>query len=581
MTLPYEETLRWFEGEIRGQTGGAVGGAVGGYPGSIQGREIAMGLNVDPWMPKWEPPKTVSVKGEVVGLIGLSAEDGTLLDPVTGEPMDQARAEQAVRLLLGHTMDHLRGAGTVALDRALGELSGAGAALLGGAPDERLADATRPGTSDDPSWSMRFEFDAGTSRTDGSPARSAPAPQPSLLEVLGSMYGGHVVSEPAEPPSIFDASVYDTGAPAAPAVTAPVSPAGAAGALAGSPFVAAPPPGGPSAPSGGVVTAPRAPGASGSGALYKSPAALPLDPLRELWPPTPAGSLAELFDAVTPGRPQLPRGSAGAPRGVGDDPNDQGDLDRWAFDLALLGAVEAIPELLLATAKQMAKNALYLTPVGIPLAIDDINDLIDELGDAVDRNGGGVPGMFNALNERFNPLAGLVRNTVDAVEAYEDRDARKLGNRMFKLGIEVLGMAAVLRGGGKGGKGSAAGGGRLGPGDNFAAYVSGSDGVLAELGKDGFLDLYIKAGPGTPRGSQMFKEALDAFGSNVKGIRGTWLGGGDLASNFDSFGAALKSGLTPEQAAFKTFTGKMAYRAGFTRVKIVTNNARKVVVEFY
>ncbi|WP_437576460.1 hypothetical protein [Sorangium sp. So ce887] len=365
--------------------------------------------------------------------------------------MDQARAEQAVRLLLGHTMDHLRGAGTVALDRALGELSGAGAALLGGAPDERLADAARPGTSDDPSWSMRFEFDAGTSRTDAAPARSAPAPQPSLLEVLGSMYGGHVVPEPAEPPSIFDASVYGTGAPAG---TAPVpsAPAGAAGALAGSPFVAAPPPGGPSAPSGGVVTAPRAPGASGSGALYNPPAAPPRDPLRELWPPTPAGSLAELFDAVTPGRPQLPRGSAGAPRGGGGDPNDQGDLDRWAFDLGLLGAVEAIPELLLATAKQMAKNALYLTPVGIPLAIDDINDLIDELGEAVDRNGGGVLGTLDALNERFNPLAGLVRNAVEAVQAHEDKDARKLGNRMFKLGIEVLGMAALLRGKGGGGK---------------------------------------------------------------------------------------------------------------------------------
>ncbi|KYG09320.1 hypothetical protein BE21_18470, partial [Sorangium cellulosum] len=256
MSLPYEETLWWFEGEIRGQTGGAVGGAVGGNAGSIRGREIAMGLNVDPWMPKWEPPKvpsTVSVKGEVVGLIGLSAEDGTLLDPVTGEPMDQARAERAVQLLLGHTMDVLQGAGTVALDGALGELSGAGAALLGGAPDERLADATGPGTSDDPSWSMRFEFDEGTSRTDAAPARSAPArsapaPQPSLLEVLGNMYGGHVVPEPAEAPSIFDASVYGTGAPASPAGTA----AGAAGALARSTVVAAPPPGGPSAPSGGV-----------------------------------------------------------------------------------------------------------------------------------------------------------------------------------------------------------------------------------------------------------------------------------------------------------------------------------------
>ncbi|WP_437621679.1 hypothetical protein [Sorangium sp. So ce1151] len=93
-----------------------------------------------------------------------------------------------------------------------------------------------------------------------------------------------------------------------------------------------------------------------------------------------------------------------------------------------------------------AYDDYILVDRGIPLAVEDIGDLIDELGEAADRNGGGVPGLLDALNERFNPLAGLVRNTV---EAAEDKDARKLGNRMFKLGIEVLGMAAMLRGGGK------------------------------------------------------------------------------------------------------------------------------------
>ncbi|XYH96923.1 hypothetical protein ACMHYB_55655 [Sorangium sp. So ce1128] len=468
MSLPYEDMLRWFEGEVRGQTGSAVGGAVGGYPGSVRGREIAMGLNVNPWMPKWTPPRLAVVNdaGEEVGTVGLWANDGTLVDPVTGEPMDAASVERAARLLLGDTIDGAGGMSKIFLDSVLGDMSGVGQAALGGAPDERLADATGLGTSDDPSWSMRFEFDDGRSRTDAAPARtaptrSAPAPQPSLLEVLGRMYGDHMVPAPPEPPSIFDASVYGTGAPAGsvlvPSAGSAGVPAGSAGVPAGSPFVAPPPPGATSAPSGSVITAPRATGASGAGALYSPPAAPPRDPLRELWPPTPAGSLDELFDAVTPGRPQLPRGSPGAPRGGGDDPNDLGDLDRWAFDLGLLGALEAIPELLQATAKQMARNALYLTPVGIPLAVEDIGDLIEEVSEAADRNGGGVPGLLDALNERFNPLAGLVRNTVEAVEAAEDKDARKLGNRMFKLGIEVLGMVGMLRGGGKG---AAAGGGR-------------------------------------------------------------------------------------------------------------------------
>jgi len=105
---------------------------------------------------------------------------------------------------------------------------------------------------------------------------------------------------------------------------------------------------------------------------------------------------------------------------------------------------------------------------------------------------------------------------------------------------------------------------------------------MAQLGKDDkILDLYIATGPNTPRGGEMFNEALKAFGTNaIKGIRGTWLGGGDLASNFDKFQEGLKAGLTPEQAAAKTFTGIMAGRAGFTKVRVVLNEAKKVVVEF-
>jgi hypothetical protein len=120
----------------------------------------------------------------------------------------------------------------------------------------------------------------------------------------------------------------------------------------------------------------------------------------------------------------------------------------------------------------------------------------------------------------------------------------------------------------------------LGPGQDFSAHVEGSDGVLASLGADGILDLYIKAGANTPRGREMFSEALRAYGSNVKGIRGTWLGGGDLRSNFDSYKASLRAGLDPSAAAADTFTGKMATRAGFTTITIVTDTDAKVVVEF-
>ena len=81
----------------------------------------------------------------------------------------------------------------------------------------------------------------------------------------------------------------------------------------------------------------------------------------------------------------------------------------------------------------------------------------------------------------------------------------------------------------------------------------------------------------------MFNEVIAAFGANnIKGIRGTWIGGGDLATNYDAFQKAAAAGLSPEQAAVKTFTGEMARRAGFTKVRIIENNeaSKKVVVEF-
>lgn len=78
----------------------------------------------------------------------------------------------------------------------------------------------------------------------------------------------------------------------------------------------------------------------------------------------------------------------------------------------------------------------------------------------------------------------------------------------------------------------------------------------------------------------MFDEAMAAFGARVEGVRGTWLGGGDLASNFDTFQAGIKAGLDPAAAASSTFTGRMAARHGFTNVRIVNNAPSKVVVEF-
>jgi hypothetical protein len=125
----------------------------------------------------------------------------------------------------------------------------------------------------------------------------------------------------------------------------------------------------------------------------------------------------------------------------------------------------------------------------------------------------------------------------------------------------------------------------LGPGEMLSRHLQGKYGLIADLQSDGMLKLAIAADkkndpPTTPKGGEMFDEAMRAFGPNVKGIRGIWFGTGEMTDNFDSFKAALKSGLPPEEAAFHTFTGHMAAKWGFTRATVVSNDAEKVIVEF-
>ncbi|WP_223641620.1 hypothetical protein [Corallococcus sp. EGB] len=115
----------------------------------------------------------------------------------------------------------------------------------------------------------------------------------------------------------------------------------------------------------------------------------------------------------------------------------------------------------------------------------------------------------------------------------------------------------------------------------FTAHVQGGGGVMAQLGEDGFVDLWIKKAPGTPSGGQMFREALAAFGERVKGVRGTWINSADMGDKFRAFKLAERGLLSPEDAAQSgTFTGKMSLKAGFNKVRVLLNDVDKVVVEF-
>jgi hypothetical protein len=105
----------------------------------------------------------------------------------------------------------------------------------------------------------------------------------------------------------------------------------------------------------------------------------------------------------------------------------------------------------------------------------------------------------------------------------------------------------------------------------FNSYASGGvGGIVASVDSQGVLNTVVEVADGTPNGGQMFADAMDALGPSVQKIRGTWLSGGSLQDNLDSFNAGIQIGLTPEEAAMHTFTGKMAAKYGFTHAEIET-----------
>jgi hypothetical protein len=100
-----------------------------------------------------------------------------------------------------------------------------------------------------------------------------------------------------------------------------------------------------------------------------------------------------------------------------------------------------------------------------------------------------------------------------------------------------------------------------------AFYGDDSIGIIGELNSLGVIEFIIRAGPESPRGGQMFADMVNFFGrENVHGVLGKWLPG--LPDNLNSFNQLLRQGMTVEQAALGTFTGKMAARYGFTHVQV-------------
>ena len=101
---------------------------------------------------------------------------------------------------------------------------------------------------------------------------------------------------------------------------------------------------------------------------------------------------------------------------------------------------------------------------------------------------------------------------------------------------------------------------------------TGEDLGYATVDRDGYVELaiYTNAAVSPIRGGQVFNKLLPTItkdGHSITGVRGLW-GGKDPLGNLTSLNKSILKGNEPEAAALETFTGKMAQRAGFPRVRI-------------
>lgn len=107
--------------------------------------------------------------------------------------------------------------------------------------------------------------------------------------------------------------------------------------------------------------------------------------------------------------------------------------------------------------------------------------------------------------------------------------------------------------------------------------VNDANGITAgrfSMDGDGIISGTIKTNGTTlkGRGADVFRAMHDYINANydeVMGIHANWKSVNGLTSNLDAFNSALKNGMSREQAAFSTFTGKQAKALGYNSVEFI------------
>lgn len=107
---------------------------------------------------------------------------------------------------------------------------------------------------------------------------------------------------------------------------------------------------------------------------------------------------------------------------------------------------------------------------------------------------------------------------------------------------------------------------------SYTKMYEGGGGIMANL-DGGTLSMAVESGKGSPRGGQMFSEVMDHFGpENVTSFEAKWVPA--MPSNLDKFNENLRAGMSYEDAAANTFTGKMTAKYGLTDVTVNKSTLR-------
>lgn len=99
-------------------------------------------------------------------------------------------------------------------------------------------------------------------------------------------------------------------------------------------------------------------------------------------------------------------------------------------------------------------------------------------------------------------------------------------------------------------------------------YFSGYIDINGDFSFATFLVNHFENTRSSMQGRKYFRKAIRFFGKrNIETILAQWLENSD---NHLQYHTALQQGMTPEQAAFSTWTGRQAKSIGFSRIESIT-----------